>query len=127
MEEAALLADGDHGHGVGQALGGGGGALHGVHGDVHLHAPLAQDLANVQHGGLVHLPFADDHRALYGELVQDPAHGLGARLVHGFLIPLARQAACRQGGLFGYPHHLEDQSALDFHVSIIRGWAKLEA
>jgi hypothetical protein len=66
VEKAAMLGHGDDGQCIGQALGGDGGALQRIEGDVDLgHAALAQAdlLADIEHRRLVALALADHHGA----------------------------------------------------------------
>jgi hypothetical protein len=94
VEHRVPLGDRHDGQGVGQALGGQRGAVHGVDGEVDLRAGAVADvLAVVEHRRFVLLALADDDGAAHGDRVEHRPHGVDGGLVHDLLV-----AASRGGG-----------------------------
>src|SRR5438132_11090016 len=102
VEQSSLLAGGQYGNGVGRSGGAEVGALERVHSDIHRRVVVfrvvyrrADLFADVQHGGCVPLPFANNDGAIHRHRIHHLAHGL-----HRYLIrlvpspqPIVRAAA----------------------------------
>src|ERR671911_469565 len=113
VEHGAPLGQGDHGDGVGEALGGQGGAVDRVDGDVDLgRAAAADPLAVVEHGGVVLLALADHHHPVHGDLAQHRAHGVHGRLVDLLLVAAAQVPGPADGRRLGRADQLERQVAV---------------
>jgi hypothetical protein len=109
VEEAALVGEGDDGHAVGRALGDDFGAFEGVDGDIHLGSALADLLADIEHGGFVHLAFADDDGAGDGDAVEGMAHGFHGGAVGGVLVAAAGPSGGGDGGGLGDADEFEGE------------------
>ena len=119
LEQAALLGQRDDRDGVGDHLGRDVGALDRVDGDVDLEgvlAALADLLADVEHRRLVPLALADDDLAVDVELVEHPAHGVGAGLVDQVGVTAPGDAGRGDRRLLGHADGVEDQGALELHA-----------
>jgi hypothetical protein len=69
-------------------------------------------LADIEHGALVHLAFADHYPALDMHLAQLVSHGIHGGLVGGLLVAPAPEPRRRDGGRFGDTRHLQHQHAI---------------
>ncbi|MNV76038.1 hypothetical protein D3C71_1693680 [compost metagenome] len=114
MEQAALVGDGDHRLGVLQAAGDNLGAFQRIDGDVDGRPLLVADLlADVQHGRVVHFAFADHNRPVDGDGIKHGANGRCRRIVRGILVSPADPAGRSQSTQFRNPYNL--QSQFTFH------------
>ena len=108
-----MIRDRDDGERVRPALGGEGGALERIEGDVDLGALAGADLlADKEHRRLVALALADDDRAVDAQSVQGRAHGVDGGLVGGLLVAAPHQARGGEGRPFGHADDLEGQVAV---------------
>ena len=69
-------------------------------------------LADVEHGRLVALAFADDDGAAHGNCLHGFAHGLGRDLVGEFAVALSHGVGGSDGGVLYHPQELQCQIAL---------------
>ena len=118
MEQAALLAGGEHGDGVGRARGAQVGALEGIDRDVHgrvvrvgLALGGADFFADEKHRGFVALALADDDGAVHRHGVHHLAHRFHGDVVGLVAVALAHGAGCVDGRLF---HHAKEFGAETF-------------
>ena len=109
VEQAALLGGGQHRDRVGRARGAEVRALEGIDRDVDRVAALADLLADVQHGRLVALAFADHDGAVDVDGLHLLAHGVHRHLVGVLAVALAHGAGGRDGGPLHHPHELQKQ------------------
>ena len=117
VEHRALLGHGDDRHGVAPALGGEGGAVDRVDGDVDRgRAAVADALAVVEHRRFVLLALADDDHAVHLDRAEHEAHGVDGGAVGAVLVAPAHPAGGGQGGGFGDPDELEGEVAIERSV-----------
>ncbi len=113
VEHGAPLGQGDHRDRVGEALGGQGGPVDRVDGDVDLgRAAAADPLAVVEHGGVVLLALADHHHPVHGDLAEHRAHGVDRRLVDRLLVAAAQVPGPSDGRGLGRANQLESEVAV---------------
>src|SRR5919106_5634428 len=113
VEHGAPLGQGHHRDRVGQALGGQGGAVDRVDGDVDLGRGAAADPpAVIEHGRVVLLALADHHHPVHGDRAQDRPHGVDRGLVDRLLVAAAEMARPPDGRRLGGPDQLEGEVAV---------------
>ncbi len=95
-----------------------GGAFHRVDGDIDVRRrAVAQLLADIQHGRLVLLAFADHDHTVHVNAVQCVAHRIDRRLVGPMFIATAHPPTCPQRGRLGGTYELEANVALNLHAT----------
>ena len=101
LEEGALVADRQHGQGIGLAHGRHAGPLYRVDGDVY-RIPLARAhlLPDVEHGGFVDLTFTDHYLAIDIDLVEDMTHGRHGRTIGDILVTTSEPLVASQCSRF---------------------------
>jgi len=114
VEQAALFGGRHHGDGVGRAGGTEVRAFQGIHGDVHRGLPRthAHLLADVEHGGLVALPLADDDGPVHVYGLHGMAHGLHGELIAALPVPEPDAAGAGDGGLLDHPQEIAVEGLL---------------
>ncbi len=113
IEKRAARGDGDDGDGVGQPLGQQVRPLDRIDGDIDLWAAaVADDLAVIEHGGLVLLPLADDDDAVHAHRAEQQPQRVDGRAVPFFFLPAADPARRRQSGRLGGPHQFQRQISI---------------
>ncbi len=115
VQEPARFGHGDHRQRIDAAMRADGRAFQRVERDVDLRPAarrIADFFADIQHGRLVALAFADDYRAVDGQPVKRLAHGVDRCLVGGLLIAAPHPARRRQRRRFGDAHGFERKVAL---------------
>ena len=113
VEHRPALGHGEHGEGVGHALGHERGAVDRVDRDVALGAVAVAHLLPVEeHRGLVLLALPDDDGAAHRHRPDELAHRVDGRAVPAVLVAAADVAAGGHGGGLGDPDELEREVAV---------------
>ncbi len=104
MQQAAFFAGGQHGDGVGGAGSAEVGAFERVNGNIHGRILVvlivdrgAHFFADKKHGRFIAFAFADDDRAVHGNMVHDLTHRFGGGLI-GLMAVAGAHGACGGDG-----------------------------
>ena len=118
MQKAALFRECHSRNRIRPALGGDGGTLQRVNGDIHFRPAAGLGVkpdffADIEHRRLIHLTFADHHRAGDGDGIKGLAHGFHRGAIGGVLVTPANPAGSGKRRSFRHAHQFKRQVAVN--------------
>ena len=118
MQEPTLFRERHSRNRIRPALGGDGSAFQRVHRNIHFRPAaglgVKSDLfADIEHRRLIHLTFADHHRAGDGDRIKGLAHGFHRGAIGGVLVASADPARSGECRGFRHAHQFKRQIAVN--------------
>jgi hypothetical protein len=104
MEQVAAIGHSDNGQSIGRAGGANRRPFERIKSNVDPRAARPDFFADVKHRSFVPLAFANDDRAIDGERIESPAHGVHCSLIRRPFVAAPRESSAAQRGRFRNPH-----------------------